>query len=55
MDLDGKRFVREQQLEQQGWFWGGRGVALKPDLSDSGSARLQTAPRAEIVGSPGFA
>ena len=55
MDLDRKRFVREQQFEQQGWIWGVHGGTLKPDLADSGGARLQTAPGAEIVASPGFA
>ena len=54
VNLDGQRFIREQQLEQQCGGWSGQIGTLKPQLTYRDAAALKLAPGPEIGTSPGF-
>jgi hypothetical protein len=54
VNLDGQRFIREQQFEQQRGEGSGLIGTLKPQLAYRHAAGLNLAPGPEIGASPGF-
>ena len=52
MDLEGQRFRRKQQLEQQCRIWRGSVYALKPQFADRFAIRRRVVPGQQIDASP---
>src|SRR5271155_2401807 len=55
MNLDGQRFLREEQLEEQSRIGRIHVRALKPEFSDRDAIMIYLARGPEIGASPGFA